>query len=578
MYLTPMHDFVEKISEAISNILGVDVVVADKNYNRLGNTLLYPHEPFPIRRMSVMGQIIESGKPIIMDKKETYASCKKCPDFATCGISSMLGVPILFHEKVAGAIALIIPPSKKIQVFNNLSSTMNFLENMADLLSGKIQNLYDYQNLNRIRKERESLMDCLDGAIVTTDRLGNITYYNKAFRKIFADSTGSLSGNITQYISHHLIRESLQQCEGHQNKLFYYKTDTQDFYGFVSCQQLSWDCVPQGTLFYFQNIRKLESLNNPTWRSGITFSRLTCQGDSVMKRLVTDAKSLAVTDEILTITGERCVNKNAFARAIHNFSNRSDKLFTQVNCYDMALESREDEIFGSLDSNNMVESLGKLWIAYQGTIYFNDIDALPLFLQDQLVDFIKTGSIRLNSQSDIPADTRIMCSSAKDLKALTSEGLFREELYYRICKHELVVPPLRERPKDVEYLFQTYVSFFGKRIKGMEIEIAPYAMELVLSYAWPGNVAELQKAAEYSVLHASGSQITADSLYLPGINTTDQADIQSMDDMEREHMLHLLETYKNKNEVARLLGISRATLYRKIKKYGFVDEDRSDNF
>lgn len=578
MYLMPMHDFVEKISEAISNILGVDVVIVDSNYNRLGNTFSYPGEPLPIRRMSVMGQIIESGKPIMMDKKETYASCKNCPDIATCSISSMLGVPLLFHDKVVGAIALVIPAAKKVQVFNNLSNTMNFLENMADLLSGKIQNLYDYQNLNRIRQERESLMDCLDDVIVTTDHLGNITYSNKAFRMIFAGGAASLAGNITQYISHHLIRESLAQRDGYQNKLFYYKTDTQDFYGFVSCQHLFWDGLPQGTLFHFRNIRKLESLSRPTGRSHITFSRITCQGDSIMKRLVTDAKSLAVTDEIITISGERCINKNAFAWAIHNFSNRSDKLFTQVNCYDMALESREDEIFGSVDSNNMVESLGKLWIAYQGTIYFNDIDALPLFLQDQLVDFIKTGNIRLNSQSDIPADTRVLCSSAKDLKALTAKGLFRDELYYRICKNELVLPPLRERPKDVEYLFRTYASFFGKRIKGADIEIGPDAVERLLSYAWPGNLAELQQAAEHSVLRASGNRITAASLYLPGMSTADSADVLSMGDMERSHMISLLETHKNKNEVASLLGISRATLYRKIKKYGLLAQDRSNHF
>ena len=578
MYLMPMHDFVEKTSKAISNILGVDVVIVDSNYNRIGNTFSYPGEPIPIRRMSVMGQIIESGKPAMMDKKETYASCKNCPDITTCSISAMLGVPILFQSKVVGAIALIIPPAKKISVFNNLGNTINFLENMADLLSGKIQNYYDYQSLNRIRKERESLMDCLDDALVTTDHLGNITYSNKAFRIIFADGAANLVGNITEYISHHLIRESLTHCDGYQNKLFYYKTDTQDFYGFVSCQHLFWDSLPQGTLFHFRNIRKLESLNRPVGRTSITFSQITCQGDSVMKRLVADAKSLAVTNEIITITGERCINKNAFAWAIHNFSNRSDKLFTQINCYDMTLESREDEIIGSVDSNNMVESLGKLWIAYQGTIYFNDIDALPLFLQDQLVSFIKTGSIRLNSQSDIPADTRILCSSAKDLKELTAAGLFREELYYRICKNELVLPPLRERPKDVEYLFRTYVSFFGKRIASTDMEITPDAVELLLSYAWPGNLAELQQAAEHSVLHATGNQITSHSLYIPERNATSKTVARSIDDIERNHMIGLLETHKNKNEVASLLGISRATLYRKIKKYGLLVEDRSNNF
>jgi len=578
LYLKPLHDFVEKVSEAISNILDVDVVITNSNYERVGNTFAYPGEPTPIRKMSVTGQILETGKPVVMDSKESYSGCKDCPDIETCSISAMVGVPILFHDKVVGAIALIIPQHKKIKIFNNLNNAISFLENMADLLSGKIQNNYDYLRLNQIRREREILMDYLGDAIATTDEQGNITYSNQTFRNIFAGGAAALPGTITECVNHPFVRESLEQHRSCSDKLFYYKANGRDFYGFANCQHLMWDGLSQGMLFYFRDIRSVSDLSHPKRQAGITFSRFTCQEDKGMKLLVSEAKSLAIGSEIITILGEPGTNKNALARAIHNFSDRSSNLFTQVDCRDMMLEEREDEIFGSVDGNNLVESLGKLWLAYRGTIYFSDIDALPIFLQNQLVDFIKTGAIRLSHQSDIPADTRILFSSSKDLKALTAEGMFSEGLYYRIYKNVLELPPLRERPSDVEYLFRTYTTFFSKRIAGREIAVLPETVARLLRYSWPGNSAELYKMAERAVLNAVGGEITPECLALPEDLFTPQEAPQSIDQMERSHIIGLLEKQKSKKEIANILGISRATLYRKIKKYGLSDDASPDQY
>jgi len=569
MSLKSMQDFVEKISEAISKILGLDVVIVDSNYERIGNTFAYGSTPFPINKMSIVGQIMETGKPIGIHDKTEYHICKNCPNMEDCEISCVIGVPIFFEKKVVGAIALIVPAWKQEENPDIMRNAISFLEKMADLLSSKIQNTVDYEELNRIRKEREVLMDSLEDAIAATDESGRVTYCNTAFRKLFAQPHKGAS--ITECINHPVIREALVKHSNFSNRPIYCQTDDQDFFGFVNCQNLMWDGALRGMLFSFHSLRTLNSAFDRVSDSTVktTFASLTCQLDESMQRLTNEAKSLAITDKILLIEGPRGAGKTLLTKAIHNFSNRSDYPFVQIDCHDLAVQNREEEIFGTF-SDGKVMSLGKLWQAHRGTIFFKGIDALPLFLQNRLVEFIKHGSLRKVDGRDVLVNDRMIFSTDKDLAQLSEQGRFSEALYYRLKENRLILPALSQRPADIKYLFRKYVNFYSTGAGRHTPEISSEVFDCLCQETWAGNIPELQQIAEQAVLRTDEDTISLDCIraYEP---VGDEKPESSIYDMERQHIAHLLETQKNKNEVARILNISRATLYRKIKKYHLTD-------
>lgn len=569
MYLKSIQEFVEKIGEAISKVLGLDVVIVDSNYERIGNTFAYSSTPFPINKMSIVGQIMETGKPIGIHEKTEYYICKNCPNIDQCEMSCVVGVPIFFREKVVGAIALIIPTWKQEKNQNIMQNAVSFLEKMADLLSSKIQNTVDYEEINRVRKEREVLIDSLDDAIAATDESGRLTYYNAVFRKMFIQSNESTT--IIECVNHPVIREALVEHSSISNRPIYYQTNDQDFFGFVNCQNLMWDGMLRGKLFSFHSLRQLNNTFDRVSDSTIktTFASLTCQLDENMQRLVNEAKSLAVTDKILLIEGESGTGKTLLAKAIHNFSNRSDYPFVQVNCHDLSVQDREEEIFGTF-RDGKVMNLGKLWQAHRGTIYFKGIDMLPLFLQNRLVEFIKNGSLRKIDGRDVSVDDRIIFSTDKNLTQLSECGLFSEALYYRAKENRLILPPLSQRPEDIDYLFRKYVSFYCAGMGQNILQIAPEVFHYLRQKSWKNNISELQQIAEQAVLHSVGSTIELNSIKIQ-TRQNEQGSEVSIENMERQHIAHLLEMYKNKNEVAHILNISRATLYRKIKKYHLVD-------
>ena len=150
-----------QIAWAIKRIMDVDVIIIDNELNRITDTFTYPRQRIEIRKSSIVGRIIETGKPLAIDDKERFKSCIECPDLQNCNMRSMIGVPIIYGEKVVGAIALAIPPKFMKGLFGSLSHTIGFLEKMAEMLAGKLQAEDDFQQLNVAKLQREALIDSM---------------------------------------------------------------------------------------------------------------------------------------------------------------------------------------------------------------------------------------------------------------------------------------------------------------------------------------------------------------------------------------------------------------------------------
>ncbi len=311
-----------------------------------------------------------------------------------------------------------------------------------------------------------------------------------------------------------------------------------------------------------------------------------------MQKLLEMIALVAPTDTTVLITGESGTGKGLVARAIHANSARRQKPLVEVNCAAIPATLIESELFGhekGAFTGADRQRKGRFSAAEGGTIFLDEIGELPLPMQAKLLHVIQEGVIqRVGSDVTVPVDVRVIAATNRDIEKLIQEGLFREDLYYRLNVFAVATPPLRERVEDIPALAQDFLTRFsrknGKTVKG----ISPRAMDLLLRYPWPGNVRELENAMERAAILLRGEFVSPaelplalqtleekseaeDSRFDPGDIACGEADLACI---ERQAILdRLKETGGNKSEAARRLGITRRTLKLKLKKYGVATEN-----
>ncbi len=277
-----------------------------------------------------------------------------------------------------------------------------------------------------------------------------------------------------------------------------------------------------------------------------------------------------MSDSNVLILGESGTGKELVARALHNFSKRKRGPFVPVNCGALPDTLLESELFGykaGAFTDAKHDKEGRFAAAEGGTLFLDEIGDISPALQVKLLRVLQTKTYEpLGSNRSVKADVRIVAATNRDLKALVQEGKFREDLYYRLNVVELTLPPLRERKEDIPILVQHFLEKFSrihnKKIKG----ISPEAMKLLLSYDYPGNVRELENIIERAVVISSGKQIELHDL--PEELFRDRAKSPQKNE-ELERIKEALKIAKgNKSLAAKLLGMHRTTLWRKLKEYG----------
>lgn len=566
MLLAEMKNDVTKFAEVISKILEVDVLIIDSNLKTISNTYCYPNKPTPIHSTSIISQVISAGETLAIEDKSNYDTCKQCMYFNECNMKGFLCVPILYKETVAGAIALIVPERKISVVFGNVRNSIEFLERMADLLASKMQNSDDYSNLNLIKREREMIMDSIDYAMVSMDEIGYITYYNKHFRDYFGRNEDFSGLFIKDVIPHKYITEFLSNYIEFSDRLIYFEKDSRSFYGFLSCMNISINGSRGGMLFIFKSISEVNTqlaeigYNN----TSITFKSI--ENGFIPMQVIDEAKRLSVTTKTVLIKGESGTGKELLAKAIHTFSDRAGHYFVTVNCDGTYREMLEESLYGNEQSSQIVESLGKLQLANNGTIYFYKVDQMPMYLQKRLVEILRNKIIHKAGMRRIKVDLRMIFSTSADLQSLVHEGLFDDELYYRISQNTICIPPMRENKAALHKLLLSSAKFFKEKYDKENLSFDAQAFEALLSYNWPGNTKELDKVMDCIVSRCT-DDVTVNDLIRLNIIELEDNKLLPIRDVERESIAALLASKRNKDDVAMMLGISRATLYRKIKKY-----------
>ncbi len=313
-----------------------------------------------------------------------------------------------------------------------------------------------------------------------------------------------------------------------------------------------------------QNLRLQEQRSAPL--SGVIAS------DPQMLRICRIVEKVAPTNVTCTLLGESGTGKEVFARAIHNLSPRIEKRFVAINCAAVPENLMESELFGyekGAFTGAAKRTLGKVEMAHEGTLFLDEIGDMPLSLQAKLLRFLQERVIeRVGGREEIAVDVRVVCATNKNLEAMVAENTFREDLYYRICEMVINIPPLRERQGDKILLARHFLEKFAeqqdRKISGFSSEAA----EAIEGYQWPGNIREMENKIKRAVIMCEGKHITPMDLALSA-NSELSINLRYVrQEAERIAIKQALSmTDGNYSAAAKLLGITRPTLYDLVKKY-----------
>ena len=310
-----------------------------------------------------------------------------------------------------------------------------------------------------------------------------------------------------------------------------------------------------------------------------TFDTLIGQSD-VMLRLKEQLSRVVDSPAAVLLTGESGSGKEVVARALHQQSSRAEQPFIAVNCAALPESLLESELFGHVkgaftDANT--DRVGLFLQANGGTLFLDEIGEMPIEIQPKLLRALEQKTVRpVGGKSEQPFDVHLITATNRDLEAAIEKKTFREDLYYRINVLELTVPPLRSRGTDVlliaNYFLQQFADSMDKNVEGFDDEV----LHQFLQYDWPGNVRELRNIVQRSIVLTQQATINSDVLpakissYQSKQLVIDEGDNQPLDSLEvieRRYIRYVLErTGGNKTEAAKVLGLDRKTLYRRLKE------------
>ena len=298
--------------------------------------------------------------------------------------------------------------------------------------------------------------------------------------------------------------------------------------------------------------------------------------DPAMLKVCRTIEKVASANATVMLLGESGTGKEVLARGLHQASPRRNERFVAINCAAIPDNLLESELFGyekGAFTGAAKTTVGKIETANRGTLMLDEIGDLPMPLQAKLLRFLQERVIeRVGGRQEIPVDVRIVCATHQDLKQLTTEGRFREDLYYRLAEIVVNIPPLRERVGDAALLAHAFVKRFASEHNRRSLTLADDAVRAVVAHPWPGNIRELENCIKRAVIMADGNQITADDLGLSAPEAEGDAslDLRTVrDEAEKKAVIAALaRSNGNVLRAAELLGVSRPTLYDLMHRFG----------
>ncbi|ANZ32251.1 sigma-54 interaction domain-containing protein [Parageobacillus thermoglucosidasius] len=459
------------------------------------------------------------------------------------------------------------------------------------------------RDLERARKERlkllreiEGLLSFITDPVLVVDAKGHIVHTNSAAEQMLERSQIIMIGkHVTEFVQSASLSQYIKQGKPAANLavcMMNAKGARLEF----SCRlhPLLVDAQVEGAILFFTK-PALRQEQEKSFRYGTRFSLDDVIGSSpAITALKEQVMKIAKSESTVLIRGESGTGKEVLAQSIHRLSHRNKGPFVAINCAAIPEALLESELFGyeegAFTGAKKGGKPGRFELAKGGTLFLDEIGDMPLYLQAKLLRVLQERRIeRVGGTKSIEVDVRIIAATHKDLESMIANNQFREDLYFRLNVIPLYVPPLRERKEDLYELIQYYMHKFCKRFGKEPKRFSSQALKKIFNYRWPGNIRELENMVEYIVNLEIGDLVTVSSLpapirEMPEDQHRDMAEethepqtvshlsksLYKVNEVEEQLIIQALQRFgtstEGKRKAAEALGISLATLYRKLEK------------
>ena len=292
-----------------------------------------------------------------------------------------------------------------------------------------------------------------------------------------------------------------------------------------------------------------------------------------MEKLLRQIDSVAATDASILLTGDNGTGKSHLAQRIHQQSNRANDTFISVNMGAISESLFESEMFGHKKgafTDAKENRIGRFELAKHGTLFLDEIANIPQSQQAKLLRVLESGEYEvLGSSQTQHANSRVISATNGDISQMIGDGVFREDLYFRLNTIELRVPSLTERFQDIAPLAKHFLAQHGKKYNREELNLTPSAIQAIEAYHWPGNVREMSHLMERAVLLAQGSSLGPEDLHLSTLKKSNSLPMMTLDQAEKILIEQALElNHNNVPKAGEMLGLTKSTMYRRLEKYG----------
>lgn len=526
-----------------------------------------------------IGLVLEEGIPVFLPGDQMYSAQAKT--------ISNAGAPVFSHaEELLGAISLS-GPSDRMHVH-----TLGLVRQAAETVTTQLRERENLRELSIKNQYMIALLESDSRGLVTVDQNGFIVQSNRKARMLFKLPATPQGKDFKEYIESQQINIRNHLAQGRSFRAREVLIKPSGARHFASLDPIR---IPSGELVggLFTVLDRKEMLRMAGEMTGahahFTFDSIL--GTScTLKASLHVARIASGSNAPVLISGETGTGKELFAQAIHNESERQHCPFVAINCGAIPKELLESELFGyeegAFTGAQKGGRPGKFELADTGTLFLDEIGDMPFDMQVKLLRVLQTGELqRVGGLRPVIVDLRIISATNKNLLQAIEQHKFRSDLYYRISTLNINVPPLRERAEDILPLSRFFLARQEHLLDRAPQDFSPEVAEAIQSYAWPGNIRQLESAMECAVHLAQGGELLLEhfgiadlqkhSSAVPMLPGTPFSCGLRLEDMERMYIVETFNFFKgNILQTAQNLGISRPTLYRKLRAYGFLQTPR----
>ncbi|MEK5444685.1 sigma 54-interacting transcriptional regulator [Fredinandcohnia sp. FSL W7-1320] len=597
MNISKIKHVAQDIAEAIYAAFQMDVEIVNSDAVRVAATgRAFPKIGRKMQYGTGSKMVMETNQYVFIDNTQLSKVCLSCPGLGKCSYLGGIITPIHYENEIIGTINMVAYDYDRLHTIKqNLEGIADFLEKMSDLLATKMSELELIEKESKMNSALRTLINTISNGVIAIDPGGDITQINeKAKEMLFFSNVRVEVQSIYELFEDFPTHEIKTGQELQNYELTYKRLHTKHRY-LANIKSIIVNQRYEGAVISLQNYKDVQIMAYEMMNSNrdITFNDIIGESPKI-KEIKSLIAHVADGNSTILITGESGTGKEMFARAIHQASSRASKPFISINCGAIPETLIESELFGyekgAFTGAHAKGRVGKFELADQGTIFLDEVGTMPLYLQIKLLRVLQTREIdKIGGKETIPVDVRIVAATNSNLEKMVEEGEFREDLYYRLNVIPIKLPPLRDRSEDIIHLSHFFIARYSEMLGRNITYISHEAEQTLLSHQWPGNIRELENAIEFAINLAGHEETILSEKHLPSsiknntsrTNVTQHAsnqDLQitqlaiSIDEYEKNQILHLLNNIGSsttaKKRIAKQLGMSLATLYRKIKHYG----------